>query len=309
MALMGVVLAPSGWRIGGAILMVVGVAIGAGAMTGARPKPAVSVPWPPPVTPRKTEPVTVPPDRLETLAILPEEIHGVATSAYGPSRIAAWNDRNIYASHDEGKTFERVLIGDGTVGDVAFDAEGRLVAVRGDGWVGVRDIDDENPEELWQRADHIRPRDADDDSLDDPRPRLIVDRTRIAVIGVDPIEPTRLRIAWSAWPKAFEDAPLFHGRGERWDTVQVRRIEPAMPGQIQVVVETWHDGDCGGWENHQRVVFDQRSRTARARVIDYYGTPVPEPDEGVIERAVLDTDGRWLGLHPDDARRLVRTRL
>jgi hypothetical protein len=309
MAMMGVVLAPSGWRLRGAILVAVGAAIGAAAMTGAAPKPVVSVPWPPPAAPRKVEPAPAPPERLETVAALPVAIHGVTLSPYDYQRIAVWNDRDIFASADEGRTFERVLVGDGIVGDVAFDPEGQLLAFRGDRWLGIRSGDADRPEEEWSPVGGFRPREDHDDALEGTRPRLIVNETHLAVVGVDPVDATRLLIAWRAGAERWHERTLFHDRSERWETADVDWSEAAMPGQFQLVVHTWQPGDCGGWDRYQRVVFDTRRQRARAEILHGYPDVGPRPDPDIIARAALEPGGRWIGLDPADARRLVRTRL
>jgi hypothetical protein len=299
MAILGVVVPSPARRLRGVVLITVG-ALG-GALLGD------DAAAPERVADRVVERVEVPPPRLETLATFPAAIHGVTVSPYSADDIAVWTDRDILASRDGGRAFERVLRGDGVVSDVAFRPDGSLVALRGDRWIGVRDAGHER--ESWDLVGPFRPRDADDDALWGPRPRLVVQGGALAVVGADATEPTRLLIAWRTASGRWRDEILFHDRSERWDTAEVLGVDVAMPGEIQVVVQTWQAGDCGGWERHHRVVFDARTRTARAAWLDEYPDPAPRPDEEIIERAALRRDGRWIGLDPADARRLVRSRL
>jgi hypothetical protein len=62
-----------------------------------------------------------------------EHVHPSRTDA---AWIAAWSDDHIYASHDGGATFVRVLDGPGKVEDVGFDCFGHVIAAR-DASVGI----------------------------------------------------------------------------------------------------------------------------------------------------------------------------
>jgi hypothetical protein len=337
MSTTGVVLAAASWPPRGtrwvAIGVLSGAAIAATVIVGvdhSRPRTAdpwasiVGAPQPPssvPACDAAPAPVTRP--AIETVAILPEAPHGVTASPHDYRLIAVWNDRHVFASDDEGRTFRRVLDGDGTVSDVAFDHEGRIAVVRGDGWLGILDAD-AVPRERWSRVGRFPERDAEDTQLWEARSRVVTDGTSIAVIGVDPLEPSRLLIASTDRSGAWRVTRLFHDRTERWDTAEVEGFEPAMPGEIQLVVKTWQAGDCGGSEAYHRVVFDPRRRIARSRQVEDYHS-LYAPDESLIEQAVLDAAGRWVGLQPlesdgsperaegsdatEDVRRLVRIRL
>jgi len=252
---------------------------------------------------------------------LPEPIEVVTASAHDVRLLAAWNNRHVFLSTDEGRTFRRVLDAAGPVSDALFDCHGRLHVVRSGGWLGVRD-DGALESEGWSQVARFREPEPDEFPTNGAPVRLVLDGTGVALIGVDPTAPNRLLIARSDRHGRWRVARLFEDHTEVWDSAEVQAIEPTTAGRIQLIAKTWQDGDCGGWDVYHRVVFDRRDGSVRARRLNEYPEPRPEPPADVVEEAVLDAAGRWVGLAPraydqrsgdsaradTDLRRIVRTR-
>jgi hypothetical protein len=106
----------------------------------AAPPPAIVTDGRPQCPPaRRDVPATVAPK-------LPEDVDAVAPSPTDAGWIVAWNQEHVFASHDGGRTFVRVLDAAGEVLGAQFDCWGHVVVVRGHsalGELGVREGDHE----------------------------------------------------------------------------------------------------------------------------------------------------------------------
>jgi hypothetical protein len=112
----------------------------------ALPPPPVVVMAPQPAPVHRTCPPRVTTAPRPRPAALPFSITRVRPSRTHAGWIAAWNADAVLVSRDAGRTFQRMLDGDGTVADVDFDCFGRVLVIR-DGQLGVHD----GTRERWQR--------------------------------------------------------------------------------------------------------------------------------------------------------------
>jgi hypothetical protein len=259
--------AQRGW-LRGALAVLAGGAMGAAAVRAVAPPPpalpaqAVAVPAVIPLAAPAVDDTPELPDLPET------PVRGVAASRHDDRLRVAWTERDVFLSTDGGRYFFTVLAGaaHGAVMDAVFDRGGRLHVLRGDGWLGVYD-DDARPVETWARVGAFHGADPDDDA--DTRPRLLVARDAVAVIGGDPTTPTRLLMARSV-RGTWQVAPLFEDTSQRWDLTEIWSIAPTATGRTRVVVHMWQAGECGGDDLFHELDVDVGRGTARARRLEGY---------------------------------------
>ncbi|MGE0402331.1 MAG: hypothetical protein AB7T06_36860 [Kofleriaceae bacterium] len=147
------------------------------------PSPPVMVPLPVAAPPSATDTRTCPTPRTDAPSLIPPQLEieptGLAVSPTNAGWIAAWNETYVFVSTDAGRTFRRVLDGDGRVHAAQFDCFGHVIVARG-ARLGIA----EGARETWRDIPGLDLGNLDDIGYDDIT--LIGGGRDVIVLGSSP---------------------------------------------------------------------------------------------------------------------------
>jgi hypothetical protein len=253
--------------------------------------------------PEQLGPCPAPHRRATEVAIgaLPEPVTKVAASWLDTRLVAAWTAEHVYASTDEGRSFQRVLDHAGTVGHAAFDCHGRLHVARvsNDGVIELGTFD-EGAAERWTRVGATAAETYENGNTSLGDVRLVPFDGHVAVIAAEP--------GRGAWVVAMRRDERGRWRTARvlehasytsygsWHGVSIEAVEPRGGDRIRLLVMPYQGGECG-YNEYADAVLDLRSL---ASTVTGFKDELPasrraKEIDGVHEVS-RDAAGRWLGI-------------
>jgi hypothetical protein len=219
-------------------------------------------------------------------------LRSVTTSRFDVRRLAAWNDDHVYASTDEGRTFQRVLDGAAHVVDAVFDCHGRLWVLRADGMLGRYDGAGE--------ADHIFPilRSVGVEP-DVYGARLVPHDGVVVVLASDPADRDRLIALRRDEHHRWQTASLLAGHDDgEWAMIHVDHVESRGGDRVRFVASTYTGGECGTSAWLDATIDVRTLRTLRYRRFtedEHERVPVPRHRDDMIA-VTSDLAGRTVGI-------------
>ena len=181
------------------------------------------------------------------------EAAGFVVSPVDPQRRAAWDDADLYVSEDGGESWEQHLqtpprdcaydTANDFILDAGYDCHGRLFVLRGDGRLGLRELDGR---ETWGQLEWPALRQA---FYGDARLWFWGEDATVLFGADDGEHPT---VSWVR-PLAgqWRRETLVELESDSWDGIELSKLEALGPSRLRAWLRPYDDGECGDEAFHR----------------------------------------------------------